>query len=199
MKTDENHKIKKMRNSIAKLLFPVWNQCAELEHEEFWRQLFNNFSVGKSPRSLSISGKGEIYKFTKPPTKPKLLISISTQPEKIITDSKKILSKIIGKQTETLLPISVPVYKSWNSIRKRNIREILILEYLSGMLQHKSIKELRILYKMYLSYLDLGIACVDFQQGKIKNIEQASFQKEKPDSPKPVGLLVSNFWRAKRF
>ena len=44
----------KMRGSIAKLTFPIYEKCAHLVNDEFWCQIFKDLSVGKSPISILI-------------------------------------------------------------------------------------------------------------------------------------------------
>ena len=62
MNNNENKHKQKMpiRGSIAKVLYPVFIDCAQFESDPFWKDFYLNLSKGKTVRSLSVSKKWNI-------------------------------------------------------------------------------------------------------------------------------------------
>jgi hypothetical protein len=197
-----------VRGSISKIMFPVYERCAELESDPFWKQFFSDLSKGKTPRSLFISQNGDIYKYRKAS---KLLVSSSKTPEEIITESKSVLARVIGKTSDKIVPLEPIIYDKWNSVRKKSMKDFFILEYVDSQMKNDesgmTLKDARMLYKKIISMTNLGLCSVEFKNGRVTGIKEsiptntantttttANSQEKQP----LTGYLVANFWRAKK-
>ena len=188
-----------VRGSISKILFPIYERCAELETDAFWKQFFSDLSKGKTPRTLFISQNGDIYKYRKAS---KLLVSSSKSPEEIIADSKSVLSRVIGKTSEKLIPIEPIIYDKWNSVRKKSMKDFFILEYVDSQIKNCgiSLREAKIMYKKILSMTNLGLCSIDFRDGHVTDIRESQSQicSPQPQEKANSGYLITNFWRSRK-
>jgi hypothetical protein len=188
-----------VRGSISKILFPVYERCSEIETDAFWKQFFSDLSKGKTPRSLFISQNGDIYKYRKAS---KLLVSSSKSPEEIITDSKSILARVIGKTSERLIPLEPIIYDKWNSVRKKSMKDFFILEYVDFQMKNYGIsfKEAKMMYKKILSMTNLGLCSIEFRDGHVIDVKELESQicLPQPQEKTNPGYLMANFWRSKK-
>jgi hypothetical protein len=72
MKMKEETQQNEMINILSHVVYPIYEKCAEIETEIFWKQLLFNFQ-GNTPRSLSITKEG-IYKCIRKSTKKPVLL-----------------------------------------------------------------------------------------------------------------------------
>ena len=179
----------------SQIKYPIFQQCSQIEQDVFFKQLFENLSKGIAPRNITISEKG-IYKFKKGCKNPKLLVDSNQSVEQVIAQSKQVLPKVLGIGIEELKPEEYIPPEKFSTIRKKAVREILILQSISKL--KMPFQEKRFLFKKCLSLLQLDMLSVVYENGCVKRMtqkENCSKKQEKTQCPLPNSLLMSNFYR----
>lgn len=182
-----------MKNQTKKeIIYPIFLECFQFIKDTFWENIFEDLSYGKCPYGTYINkgflccnykGKEFNYKLEK------------KNPEQLYKDTYNLLVKKIGLQSQRdkiknktnfqNIENEIKEYrKSWNTIRKKNIKDLLIEKYIIDM-KHKynlSIAQCRKLH----SYINIAIILksisskdIDYKDGVITDIKGISFEKNK--------------------
>ncbi len=194
----ESVKFEKKRNDIKKcnIVYPIFSECVKYTNDEFWKNLFDDLSLGKYPKSIYISG-GTIYPSNKrkgfsyiiPTNEDKSPQEVATELRTLLIENTSICSTTdISEKRKELKEKNLNVDEitnetTWSKIKKKNIREILIIKYVIRMKEeHKlnweqtrglnSLIQMGFIYKMQTS------KNVHFNNKQIQKIDGIVFDKK---------------------
>lgn len=142
-KTQNKKELNIFKNSkYGTLIYPVFIECSKYFTDEFWKNLFEEMSYGKCPKSFYISNN-TIYASNKR-KQFSYVISEDKSPETMATDIRNLLLQHTNlcslqdtkdRHDELLLRTENVVTEetTWSSIRKKNIREIYLVRFVLRM------------------------------------------------------------------
>lgn len=166
------------------LLHPVFDKCALLETDEYWKGIFKDLSVGKSPTLLYIVNNTILYR-----GKTSLSYSFADKSAEIIgTELKELLLKhtnISSLQDKLNKQILIEegekrsnsaISSKWSSIRKKVEKELHLLNYVVKLqrehnLSTDSAKSLLDTIKGMMLMKQISPKDVHMENGKITHIE----------------------------
>ena len=131
------------KNGKNNVLYPIFSDCVKHTTDEFWKSFFKDLSIGKCPKSIYISNN-TIYSSNKKkgffyiiPTdninNTKTSKEVFTELRELITANTSIRSSIdISKKKAELRrkkSNAITNDTTWSDIRKKNVRELLLINY----------------------------------------------------------------------
>jgi hypothetical protein len=180
-----------MKNQTKKeIIYPIFLECFQFIKDTFWENIFEDLSYGKCPYGTYINkgflccnykGKEFNYKIEK------------KNPEQLYKDTYNLLVKKIGLQSQRdkiknktnfqNIENEIKEYrKSWNTIRKKNIKDLLIEKYIIEIKNKHSLSIVQC--KKLHSYINIAIILksitskdIEYKDGVITNIKGISFKK----------------------
>ena len=173
------------------IIYPIFLECCEFSEDTFWKNVFEDLSYGKCPYGTYITkdffccnykNKEFSYKIEK------------KEPEILYNDIYELLSKKLGllshkdkikkKIDFSILEDEIKENrKNWSNIRKKNIKDLLIENYVIEMKKKYSlsIKQSRELLSSIFTgmvFKVITVKDIDYSDGIIKNIDGISFKKK---------------------
>jgi len=175
--------------SIA--LYPIFERCAKMTLDEYWKDIFCGASQNKFPKGVRYDSKSNT-----------LFIRTQLQSGKIITDSVelgtspesmfKIIQEVFRERLGIFSPLDIQVKRSeitemrescilsldcgWKDIKPRSLKELIITRYIINLKEKYNLND-RDAKKAYIT-LQLGFQlkqlCSDdviYEKMSIKNIE----------------------------
>jgi hypothetical protein len=186
------------KNKKNIILYPVFVKCTQYTTDEFWKNLFDNLSVGKCPKSIYISN-GTIYSSNKRKgfsyIIPTSNVSGLNDPQNIFIE----LRELLIRNTSICSSIDVSIKKkeirekqedditdttTWSEIRKKNLREIFIIKFIVRMKKkykfdwNKS-RDLYIMIQIGFIYKTQTSKDVNFTNKRIDSIDGITYDEEK--------------------
>lgn len=172
------------------IIYPIFLECCDLIEDTFWKNVFEDLSYGKCPYGTYITkdffccnykNKEFSYKIER------------KDPNQLYIDIHELLVKKLGllshkdkikkKIDFTLLEDEIKENrKSWSNIRKKNIKDLLIENYVINM-KNKftlSIKQARNLLSIIfigMVFKVISVKDIVYEDGEIKNINGISFKQ----------------------
>ena len=173
------------------IIYPIFLECFEFITDKFWENIFEDLAYGKCPYGTYISkgslsckykDKEFIYKIEKknPETLYNDIYGLLTKKLGLLSCQDKINKKIEFENVDYELKES---RKNWNSIRKKNIKDLLIEEYVITMknkyfLSVKQAKYLLSIIFIGLIFKVFTVKDIKYQDGKILSINGIDFKKK---------------------
>lgn len=170
------------------IVYPIFLECCQFTNDIFWENIFEDLAYGKTPYGSYIT-KGFLccnYKDKEFSYK-----IVSDDAEKVYTDVYNILSKRLGilsgkekiKKKIDFHEVEKDIKRSrqtWKSIRKKNIKDLLIEHYVIDMkkkhkLTLKQSKYLLTLIFMALIFKAISSKDISYENGRITNITGIKF------------------------
>ncbi len=166
-------------------------ECAALESDEYWKNLYHDLSIGKNPTQLYISNNNIIYK-----GKQHLSYSLSDKsPELIVQELKQLLLKhtnISSEQDKLNKQLKIDdsqqkhanhTIDKWSQVKKKDAKEMLIINYvISQKNKHElSLKEAILFHdqlKNFFLMKYINPKDVIIQNNTIENIEGIVFDQD---------------------
>ena len=173
------------------IIYPIFLECCEFSEDTFWKNVFEDLSYGKCPYGTYITkdffccnykNKEFSYKIEK------------KEPEILYNDIYELLSKKLGllshkdkikkKIDFSILEDEIKENrKNWSNIRKKNIKDLLIENYVIEMkkkysLSIKQSRELLSSIFIGMVFKVITVKDIDYSDGIIKNIDGISFKKK---------------------
>ena len=173
------------------IIYPIFLECCEFSEDTFWNNVFEDLSYGKCPYGTYITkdffccnykNKEFSYKIEK------------KEPEILYNDIYELLSKKLGllshkdkikkKIDFSILEDEIKENrKNWSNIRKKNIKDLLIENYVIEMkkkysLSIKQSRELLSSIFIGMVFKVITVKDIDYSDGIIKNIDGISFKKK---------------------
>lgn len=203
---------------------PIFLECSSLCKDEFWISIYNDLSLGKTPRGLYLKNgalhstnkrKGFSYTFTK-----KTAEEIMTELHVLITEKTNIYSdKDMKKKKKDMEKVKNKIKQmrdvdKFSMIRKKKTREMLLDAFVIKMkykykLQWDIVRSLR--EKIKLGFLEKKLVSADviYKEGEIKKIRGLIYDEEtqqfelnnksklKTEVIVKDDILLSRYWNKK--
>ena len=173
------------------IVYPIFLECCEFTEDTFWKNVFEDLSYSKCPYGTYISkdflscnykNKEFSYKIEK------------KDPEVLYNDVYELLSKKLGllshkdkiKKKINFNALENEIKenrKSWSNIRKKNIKDLLIENYVIDMkkkylLTIKQARHLLSIIFIGMVFKVISIKDIIYEDGVIKSINGISFKKK---------------------
>jgi len=174
------------------ILYPIFLECCTHSDDIYWQNIFEDLSYGISPYGTYFSKdylccnykkKEFSYKIEQKESKQiyKEVYNLLSKKLGLLSQSQKIEKKKDFINFEDSIK---ETRKTWNDIRKKNIKELLIEQYTVKMKNRYSlnIKQTRNLLKVIIIALVLKIITandIDYENGTITKIEGINFESKK--------------------
>jgi hypothetical protein len=172
------------------ILYPFFLDCAVHCKDLFWLKIFEELSCGRCPYGSYVSKEFICCKYKnrefsyKIEKKDSVLLyneiyDLFTNKLGVMSCNDKLQKRANFNVTETLLKDS---RKSWNTIRKKNIKDILLKKFVISMSQEFDLSKKQSQYLLSLLYLSIVFKIIsqkdiNFVNGKIISINGFSFDK----------------------
>jgi hypothetical protein len=171
------------------IIYPVMLECCKYAKENFWINIFEDLSYGKTPYGIYIykdflccNYKSKEFNYKIEVNKdPKILYDeiyyLLFVKFKLLSEDAKIKIKIDFDNLENNL---IKSRKNWNSIRKKNIKDLLIEMYVLDMKKkfNLTIKQAKYLLSIIftgLIFKSITAKDINYVDGKIINIDGIEF------------------------
>lgn len=170
------------------LVYPCFLACTEYTEDEYWKNIFEDLAFGITPQGAYIS-KNYIISNTKNKEFVYKINNEAADAETIFLDIYNLFSEKLGIKSvqeiedyKNSIDSSELVFDSWNSIKKKSIRDSIILNY---VVRNSTEYELsRAKSKELLNTINLGILLkfisnkhIRYEEGEIKKIVGFEFDK----------------------
>jgi hypothetical protein len=173
------------------ILYPIFLECSEFIEDGFWESIFEDLAYGKCPYGTYISknffccnykDKEFSYKIEKKDSK-KLyndVYDLLTKKLGLLSQQDKIKKKIDFQNIEEEIKEG---RKNWSKIRKKNIKELLIENYVIEMknkysLTLKQVKRLLSIIFIGMVFKIISTKDIIYEDGVIKRIDGIEFKKK---------------------
>ena len=175
------------------IIYPVFLECCQYTPDIFWENIFTDLAYGKPPYGTYIT-KGFLccthkkkdfsYKIENNKNSNELfneIYSILTTKVGILSQNDKIKKRKLFNEVEVNLKQNL---QDWNSIRKKNIKELMIELYVTRMKDKYSlsIKQARFLLSIIFTALIFKVITsqdIIYEDSKIKEIKGIDFINKK--------------------
>lgn len=174
------------------IIYPILLECCQFAPDIFWENIFEELAYGRAPYGAYISKnflccsfkkKEFSYKIEK--KDPKILYNdislLLTSKLGIFSQQEKILQKHDFKDVEDNIKLS---RQKWSTIRKKNIKDLLIEIYVIKMKNKYSLTVMQ--SRQLLSIILIGMTFktitandIEYSNGEITNINGIKFEKKK--------------------
>jgi len=173
------------------IIYPVFLECCEFSEDTFWKNVFEDLSYAKCPYGTYITkdffccnykNKEFSYKIEK--KEPKVLYNdiydLLSKKLGLLSHKDKIKKKIYFSILENEIKEN---RKNWSNIRKKNIKDLLIENYVIEMKKKYSlsIKQTRdLLSSIFIGmvFKVITVKDIEYSDGIIKNIDGISFKNK---------------------
>ena len=188
------------------IVFPIFLECLQFISDSFWENVFEELAYGRSPYgtyfskdSLCCNYKDKEFNYKIEKKDPEILYNevydLLLKKLGLLSQKDKIKKKIDFQNIEKDLK---EYRKTWNNIRKKNIKDCLIEKYVIDMRKKYSldIKQSRnLLSNIYIGMIFKVIKSKDiiYEDGEITNIEGISFKKKQVIFEKDIYNAENNF------
>jgi hypothetical protein len=195
------------------LLHPIFLECKKHVVNPFWKSLFEEFAYGKYPKQLYITQSQNIQSTSRTQS---FHYSFADKPiEQIIPDIQELLmthTNLISDEEVELkksdhLKFKQDAWVNWKDIKKKYVRDILIMEYCMSLRHLKFTQEqCSNAYKKILLYTVYYPELLGFhlEEGRISRINGITINTEQltieypPIEPKPELLyevpdMITNY------
>jgi hypothetical protein len=175
------------------LLYPMFLECCKYTTDMFWESVFEDLAYGKLPygtyisnNSLCCSYKDRNFSYS---------LNEKQDPKQLYDDVYNLLSKKLSllsqkdkirKKVEFFnLEFDTTEYrKSWSSIRKKNVQDLLIENYVIDMKKKHNLSLKQARYLLSVIYIGRILKVItskdiEFEDGKVTGIEGISFTNKK--------------------
>lgn len=170
------------------LVYPCFLACTEYTEDDYWKNIFEDLAFGITPQGAYIS-KNYIISNTK---NKEFVYKINTNvdSENIFLDIYNLFSEKLGiksvqeiEEYKNSIDSNELVFMSWNSIKKKSIRDSIILNYVIQKSNEYNLS--RIKSKELLNTINLGILLkfisnkhIHYEDGIIIEIDGFEFEQE---------------------
>lgn len=177
---------------LRDVVYPIFLECRQFTTETFWENIFEDLAYGKAPYGtyitkdfLCCSYKDKDFSYK---------IDSTKDPNQIYNDVSSLLINKLGllsqkekmKKRLDFSNIEEQIKesrKNWSSIRKKNIKDLLIENYVIDMknkyfLTTKQTHYLHSIIFIAMTFKIINPKDIDYSNGKINHIEGISFSKK---------------------
>jgi len=174
------------------ILYPIFLECFEYTTDSFWENIFEDLSYGKCPYGTYINknflccnykDKEFSYKIEKknPQQLYNDIYNLFAKKLGLLSSRDKLKKKLDFNNIEEELKFNK---NKWTDIRKKNIKDLLIENYVIDMknkysLSNKQSKNLLSSIFIGMIFKVINIKDICYNDGKINNINGIQFEKNK--------------------
>jgi len=138
----QNTTLKNQQTKEKKVLYPIFNECAEFTLDPFWTQLFDECAKGKFPKGSSIDQNSGMTIYFKTKTDTVSYNMKEKSPEQIFSDLKQhfqVYLKLksvrdnqeIQEELDDICKDLQEIFtSSWQNIRKKKIKDPIIRSFI---------------------------------------------------------------------
>jgi hypothetical protein len=202
------------------IIYPIFLECCIHIEDLYWKQIFEDLSYGKCPYGCyinkqylccSFKGKEFIYKIE------------NKDPGELYEDVYDLLHRKLGILSEDQRKNKIKSIelqdidwktKKWNNIKKKNIKDLIIDNYIISMKKKYKLSDITalelkntiitgIIFKTitpkeikYENGIIISISGIDFEKGKViyeQVLKQYKYQSEKISDKNTKKLLIDNY------
>ena len=181
---------KKRKKKIKPIINPIFETCASLTEDIFWQAVFMDCAIGKFPRGFTFKNNLLTHKRGSKLT----TLEISNSPTDVFVVtmnffqvtagmmSEKDRQKLQMKEEEKLLE-EVDTDISWDKIKKENLKEVLITEFITDISERMNFteeekKELTTTIKKGIMLKCFNANNIIMSEGKIIEIDGLIYNEE---------------------
>ena len=174
------------------IVYPIFLECCQYTEDTFWESIFTDLAYGKPPYGTYIS-KGFLccthkkkdfsYKIEKKDAKKiyQEVYNILNKKLGILSHKDKVSKRKLFNEMEKSLKSELD---SWNNIKKKNTRELMIELYVTRMKEKHSltIKQSRYLLSILFTALIFKViksSDIVYENGKVQSISGIDFLNKK--------------------
>jgi len=173
------------------IIYPIFLECCEFSEDTFWKNVFEDLSYGKYPYGTYITKdffccnyKNKEFSYKIERKDPKILYNdiyeLLSKKLGLLSHKDKIKKKIDFSILEEEIKEN---RKNWSNIRKKNIKDLLIENYVIEMkkkyeLTVKQARELLSIIFIGMVFKVITVKDIEYSDGVIKNINGISFDKK---------------------
>lgn len=179
--------------SNKEIVYPVFLECYQYTPDTFWENIFEDLAYGKTPYGTYISKdflccnyKDKEFSYKIERTKSSRIIydevcDLLVNRLGLLSQKDKVKKRSEFKIVEENIKES---RKDWSSIRKKNVKEFLIENYVIDMknthnLTIKQAKYLLSIIFIAIVFKVINSKDIEYSDGKIHNINGIDFEKKK--------------------
>lgn len=164
------------------LLYPCFLTCVEYTDDEYWRNIFEDLAFGITPQGTYISknyliSNAFVYK-----------INTNISSETLFLDIYNLFSEKLGLRSlneiedlKNTIDSSELTFNSWNSIKKKSIRDSIIMNYINAQTELHQLPTH--VSKKLLNTINLGLMLkfittkdIEYGNGSILSIQGITFK-----------------------
>lgn len=181
--------MKSVRNRGKKeIIHPIFLECKEHVENPFWKSLFEDFAYGKYPKQMYVTQNQQIQSsnrnnFFQYSFKGKEISTIILDVQDLLLTHTNLISneEIIVKKNDNV-KYKKDDFTHWKDIKKKYIRDILIMEYCTKLRSEKrySLEEsIRVYEKiMYYTMFNAYMLEIQMNDNKISSIKGIIFNPD---------------------
>lgn len=173
------------------IIYPIFLECCEFIDDVFWKNIFEDLSYSKCPYGTYISKDFFCCNYKNKEFSYKIENKDANQ---LFTDIYNLLSKKLGllshkdklKKKIDFVNIEAEIKeyrKNWSNIRKKNIKDLLIENYVISMKNKYSLTAKQARYLLSIIFVGMvfkviTVKDIDYENGEINNINGIAFKKK---------------------
>jgi len=174
------------------IIYPIFLECCPHAKNSFWENIFEDLAYGKTPYGTYISKDFLCCSYRKKDFSYKIERKKSIQ---VHNDIYRLLTVKLGlfspqekiqhkKDFENLESTMRYSRDDWSSIRKKNVKELLVELFVARMKNKYSLTLKKSRYLLSVIFMAMVFKVItsddiDYSEGKINNIEGIKFRKNK--------------------
>jgi hypothetical protein len=172
------------------LQFPILLECCQLTQDKFWQSVFEDLAYGIGPHGTYISNSMLCCNFKRKSfmydLRNKNAHTLFTEISELLKLKLELKSEMDRKIDNTNIQDALEKIKShnttWNSIKKKNIKELIINMFVSNMkqtysLNNKQTTELLTYINMAIVFKTLSSDDIHYENGQIIKIKGIKFDQ----------------------
>lgn len=187
------------------IIYPIFLECCQFANDRFWENIFEDLAYGKSPYGTYISkdflccnykDKEFSYKIER------------KEPESLYNDIYILLAKKLGLLSQKdKIKKKIDFYnihndnkenKTWSSIRKKNIKDLLLENYVIDMKKRYSLSITQTKYLLSVIFIAMifkvvTVKDIEYEDGKIINIDGIDIKKKNIDIKRDIYNIETEF------
>lgn len=173
------------------LVYPIFLECCQFATDIFWENIFEDLAYGKSPYGTYISkdflccsyrNKDFSYKIEQkdPEVIFNELYNLLSEKLGLLSQSEKVKKRKAFKDIENNMK---DTRKNWNDIKKKNIKELLIELYVTGIQTKHSLSTKQAKYLLSIIFIAIILKVITnndiiYENNRIQHIEGIDFIKK---------------------
>ena len=179
---------------LLELVYPFFLKCCEYTDDIFWKFVFEDLAYGKSPYGTYITKnflccnyKNKEFSYKIEPDKdPKQLFEnihrLLFYKFGLMSEKDKLSRRKIFENTKNTIEKNCK--QDWNNIKKKNIKNIIIENFIIRMkkkyeLNNTQSKKLLSIIKVGFIFKNISSSNINYNNGKIISIEGINFEHKK--------------------